>query len=175
MDPRYAAYYGLISFIMWLIVKIPRYNGKSNIVKLKTEDEFEQFLAAFETKDKNKKKNYGEMNSSLIIFGASWCDNCTFTYPLWVEFSNKYGTKRLKFGEIDVQKNERLAKEHKVNLSGIAGQLPTLILFQDGEECLRFPPLMVTTGNYAKVNQYKKKELIKYFDLDKRYAATNGL
>ena len=176
IDFRYFAYYGLLAFIMWLILQIPRYSGKSNIVQLKAEEDFEYFISPIQTKTKKKgKKNYTEMNSSLIIFSASWCDNCTFTYPLWVDFSNKYATGRMKFGEIDVSRNKQIAIKQKVNLSGLAGQLPTLILYQDGEEWLRFPPLNVTSGSYAKVNQYKKKELIKYFDLDKRYAATNGL
>ena len=62
--------------------------------------------------------------------------------------------------------------KYKINQSGVSGQLPTLILFEDGLETLRFPPIDPKTGKYARVLQYKEKELIKYFDLDKRYIAT---
>jgi thiol-disulfide isomerase/thioredoxin len=181
---KYAAYYALFGFIFWISLKQPRYSGKSKIIKLKNEEEFTKFIApetASEESKKNhqnkqvkSKKNLSEVTSALVIFQTSWCDNCTFTYPLWADFSNKFTTSKMKFAEIDVSKNEKLAKEHKVNMSGVAGQLPALILFQDGEELLRFPPLDVATGTYGKVNKYKAKELIKYFDLDKRYVATRG-
>lgn len=154
----------------------PRFKGKSKIVKLENREQFEKFINPPEAvaKSKKDKKNFSEMNSTLVIFQAHWNENCIFTYPLWAEFSNKFTTDKMRFGEVDVDKNEILAKEQKVNLSGIAGQLPALILYQDGQEFLRFPPLDVSSGSYAKVNQYKSKELIKYFDLDKRYIATRG-
>jgi hypothetical protein len=179
IDFRYLAYYALIAFILWLVLKLPRYSGPSKIVKLKNEKEFREFITPKSEKTNAKrregaKKNYSEVYSTMVIFQAFYDDNCTFTYPLWADFSNKFSTEKLKFGEIDVLKNEEVAKDHKINLSGLAGQLPALILYQDGIELLRFPPLDVSTGNYAKVNKYKSKELIKYFDLDKRYVASRG-
>mmetsp|Transcript_34027 Transcript_34027/g.33576 ORF Transcript_34027/g.33576 Transcript_34027/m.33576 type:complete len:93 (+) Transcript_34027:59-337(+) len=76
IDFRYAAYYALISYIMWLSLTYPRYSGKSNIIKLKNEEEFIDFIAPISpTKSGKSKKNYSEMNSSFIIFGANWCDN----------------------------------------------------------------------------------------------------
>lgn len=179
---RYAAWYALIAFILWVTVKQPKYSGKSKIVRLRTEQDFVDFInpKGEEMKKQNanskdsKKKNFSEAYSTLVVFQAAWNDNCTYTYPLWADFSNRFTTERMRFGEIDVMQNEKVAKENKVNLSGLAGQLPALILYQDGKEVLRFPPINVSEGNYAKVNKYKSKELIKYFDLDKRYIATRG-
>lgn len=59
--------------------------------------------------------------------------------------------------------------------SGIAGHLPTLILLEDGIEYLRFPLNDLKTGKTAYVNEYNEKELIKYFDLDKRFLATRDI
>ena len=115
------------------------------------------------------------MYSTLVIYNALWWDSCIYTYPIWADFSNKYTTERLRFAEVDVMKNEGLAKEQKINLSGAVGLLPALIMYQDGEEILRFPPHEVHEKSYAKVNKYSAKELAKYFDLDKRYISTRGI
>ncbi len=71
--------------------------------------------------------------------------------------------------------HETLARKYKVNISGLAGQLPTLILFEDSAECLRFPPIDTKTGKYGTVIDYKEKELVRFFDLDKRYLATRDI
>ena len=52
-------------------------------------------------------------------------------------------------------------------------QLPTLIMLEDNKEYLRFPPIDYEKGTIGKVISYKEKELIKYFELDKRFLATN--
>ena len=54
-----------------------------------------------------------------------------------------------------------------------------MIMFEDGREVLRFPLAKEDeksgSGFFAteSTSQYYEKELIKYFDLDKRYLATN--
>lgn len=50
-----------------------------------------------------------------------------------------------------------------------------MILFEDGVEYLRFPLNDLKTGKTAYVNEYNEKELIKYFDLDKRFLATRDI
>jgi hypothetical protein len=70
---------------------------------------------------------------------------------------------------------DQLAKKLKVYNMTQSGQLPCLILFEDGKEKLRFPPLDTTTGQIGRVIDYKEKELIKYFDLDQRHLATRDI
>jgi len=53
--------------------------------------------------------------------------------------------------------------------------MPTLILLEDNVEYLRFPPVDYEKGTLGRVVTYKEKELIKYFDLDKRFLATNAV
>lgn len=43
---------------------------------------------------------------------------------------------------------------------------------EDNKEFLRFPPVDFEKGTLGRVISYKEKELIKYFDLDKRFLAT---
>lgn len=73
--------------------------------------------------------------------------------------------------EINTQKFQSLAKQFKVNNQD-ANQLPTLILLEDNLEFLRFPPIDYRTGSIGKSIAFKEKELVKYFDLDKRFLAT---
>ena len=54
-------------------------------------------------------------------------------------------------------------------------QMPTLILLQDNVEYLRFPPMDYEKGTIGRVISYKDKELIKYFDLEKRFLATKHI
>jgi hypothetical protein len=76
---------------------------------------------------------------------------------------------------VNVAELDNVARNYKISTSGIAGHLPALILFEDGVEYLRFPLIDLKTGKTAYVNEYNEKELIKYFDLDKRFLATRDL
>lgn len=79
----------------------------------------------------------------------------------------------MQFVDIDCSLFDNIARSFKVNTGSSAGQLPTLILLEDGVEYLRFPTIDVAKGS-ASVNYYEK-ELVRYFDLDKRYLATRDL
>jgi hypothetical protein len=48
-------------------------------------------------------------------------------------------------------------------------------MLEDGEEVLRFPPIDEKTNKIPKVLKYGRKELMTYFDLEKRYLATRDL
>ncbi len=110
-----------------------------------------------------------------MIFNANWNDSCYHTYSLWAKLAAKFTTQHLQFAEVNVSDLENVARNYKVSTSGIAGHLPALILFEDGVEYLRFPLMDMSTGKTAYVNEYNEKELIKYFDLDKRFLATRDL
>lgn len=74
--------------------------------------------------------------------------------------------------EVDTMRFPQIAKTFKVNVRD-TNQLPTLILLEDNLEFLRFPPIDYKTGSIGKSIQFKEKELVTYFDLDKRFLATN--
>ena len=48
------------------------------------------------------------------------------------------------------------AKKYNINTSAISRQLPTLIMFEDGKEDLRFPPYDEAKKQYMKVVRYRK-------------------
>ena len=115
------------------------------------------------------------MQHTLVIFSAIWSDSCYYAFPLWSRMAHRYSTARLSFVEVDVQHFEGLAREHKVPTNTGSTHLPVVILFEDGREVQRFPCLDEKTKEHMTVVAYKEKELVKYFDLDKRSMATKDI
>ena len=70
--------------------------------------------------------------------------------------SNKYTTPMLKFAEVNVALLKDLAKKYDINTSTLSRQLPSLILFENGQEQLRFPPIDEKSGKVTKVLKYDK-------------------
>jgi thioredoxin-like negative regulator of GroEL len=60
---------------------------------------------------------------------------------LWYEYSNRYSTPQFTFLQVNVSNLPELAKRFKINVSGFTKQLPTVIILEDGEETVRFPPI----------------------------------
>lgn len=54
-------------------------------------------------------------------------------------FCFRYGTKYLKFGKIDVSRFPDAALKYNINDTSLSRQLPTVIMFKNGEEVLRRP------------------------------------
>jgi hypothetical protein len=67
------------------------------------------------------KKSFAKMQSTLIVFTASWAENCYFTYPIWVSFANRFTTNKVRIVEIDCGGTfSRLARQFKINTMGVA-------------------------------------------------------
>lgn len=113
------------------------------------------------------------MQSTLIIFTASWCETCCYTNSMWVSFANRFSTEKVKFIEVDTVRFNDVAKEFKVNPND-GNQLPSLVLLEDNVEALRFPPINFETLRVAKTINFKEKDLLEYFDLQKRFLATSS-
>ena len=54
-------------------------------------------------------------------------------------------------------------KKLEIDTRGFGSKLPILIMFQDGEEYLRFPP----KDKEVKTVNYKATEINRYFDIEK--------
>jgi hypothetical protein len=65
-----------------------------------------------------KGKNFSNVKSTLIVFTASWADNCYFTHPMWVRFSNRFTTDKVRILEVDCTGGaafNKLVKAFKIN------------------------------------------------------------
>ncbi|CAI5744382.1 unnamed protein product [Peronospora destructor] len=72
---------------------------------------------------------------------SNWSDSCMELEPMLADMSLRYSSSSLQFGRIDVNKWSDVAVENRISVSTVSWQLPTLILFQDGEEVMRLPPI----------------------------------
>mmetsp|Transcript_4699 Transcript_4699/g.11688 ORF Transcript_4699/g.11688 Transcript_4699/m.11688 type:complete len:322 (-) Transcript_4699:2958-3923(-) len=97
-------------------------------------------------KNNNKKKNGNNKNKTppqrwLVEFFTTWSPPCKTLAPLFAELSLEYGTERFRFGKVNVDVCPKLAERYRISREATSSQLPTLILFEDGEEKARLPPL----------------------------------
>ena len=64
---------------------------------------------------------------TLVDFYASWCTPCKMQTPILVEFQEAT-ERKVKLIKVDVDQNPEIANKYKVQM------LPTILLFQNGEE-----------------------------------------
>lgn len=96
-----------------------------------------------------KAKGFDEIQTTIIIFSASWCETCSYTNSIWVSFANRFSTDQVKFIEVDTVRFNQVAKDFKVNPND-GNQLPSLVMLEDNVESLRFPPINFETLRVAR-------------------------
>ncbi|CAD8050640.1 unnamed protein product [Paramecium sonneborni] len=197
VDVKISLLYAGACLVIFVLCSEPKFNGRTKIQDIEDIKEFEElvgvkfrdnddgdiieelnerFKRKQQVKEKSKKiQNYKITEMFFAEFYVDWADTCNYTKEIWANFSCKYTTKGLKFISINLAKIPRLAECYRINTSAMSRQLPTVILFEDGEEAQRFPPIDEKTNKIPKVLKYGKKELQSYFDLEKRYLATRDL
>jgi len=175
---RYCLYYLLACLITFLFFRQPKFRGPSKMFTINNQEQFDEMVKKkFNPVAKSRNpsqavSNYSNTNMWIVEFFADWAETCVYTKPIWIEFSNKYSTKNLRFAEVNLSTLPEMAKTYNINTSAISRQLPTLILFEDGKEVIRFPPYDDASQRYMRVQKYSKKDIAKYFDLEERYLAT---
>lgn len=70
---------------------------------------------------------------TLVDFYADWCGPCKKLAPLFRELAREYEGK-VKFGKINIDYAKSVAEKKSVK------QIPTMILFKDGQELKRRGP-----------------------------------
>ena len=81
-----------------------------------------------EVTDENFEKEVLQADKPVLVdFWAEWCGPCKMVAPVVEEIADEYGDK-LKVCKVDVDSNQNTAADFGVM------SIPTLILFEDGEE-----------------------------------------
>ncbi len=73
-------------------------------------------------------KALGTKTPMLVDFWATWCGPCRMLTPVVEQLAQDYEGKELLIGKVDVDEEPALAARYGVM------SVPTVILFQDGEE-----------------------------------------
>ncbi|KAK1931345.1 Thioredoxin-related transmembrane protein 2 [Phytophthora citrophthora] len=125
LDITLFGWYAVVCLVLFAAVGQPKYEGPTKITELDP--------AAVEklVKKSSGSKKKGPANSWLVFYYTDWSDSCVEHEPMLADLSML----------VDVNKWSDLAVESRINVSTSSWQLPTLILFQDGKEAMRLPPI----------------------------------
>lgn len=182
VDFRLGVLYSVLCFVLWVILRQPKYNGPSKMIYCKSTDQFFEELLGYDEsrlivglrahkyyKDVRKSKKSGkakkdltpfsEIKSTLLVFTATWSDTCVNTYSMWVKLANRFSTPKVQVIEVDTSRHESIARFFGVNHKD-GNQLPSLVLLEDNKEYLRFPPFDYDKGTLPTTLTFKEKELI---------------
>lgn len=130
-DPVYCLIYTVICLIHLLVLPEPSYEGPENVTYFSADDLEEELC---------KSKSSGKRGTVwLVEFYAAWNPASIDFASAFGELSSKYGLANLKFGKIDVSRYPESATKYKINTSFMSKQLPTIILFKEGQPIERRP------------------------------------
>lgn len=144
--------------LVWMLARRPLYAGPNTFKNVLTMADFEQVVLE-------------GRGAFVVVFYAPWHDSCYATMPIWAEMSVKYSTPLLQFLLVNVETAPLIAKKCVVDTTGMTRQLPSLLLYEDGIEVARFPPVNAQ-GSRPQVVKYRFKEIADYLGLERRWLAT---
>uniref|UniRef100_A0A8C6TKQ1 Thioredoxin-related transmembrane protein 2a n=1 Tax=Neogobius melanostomus TaxID=47308 RepID=A0A8C6TKQ1_9GOBI len=100
----------------------------------------------------------------IVEFYANWSSDCQSFAPVFADLSLKYNCFGLRFGKVDVGRYDVVSQKYRVCTSPLTKQLPTLVLFQGGQEIMRRP--MVDNKGRAIYWTFNEENIIREFNLN---------
>lgn len=129
-DYLYGMIFAVIFILTALILPEPTYAGPENVTYFRT---------ATALDDELQQQKEKQQVVWLVCFYCVWQPSCVNFAPIFSELSADYHLDNLRFGKIDVGRFPDTGKKHYVSDSPMSRQLPTVILFKNGQEVLRRP------------------------------------
>uniref|UniRef100_A0A3Q3DBM6 Thioredoxin-related transmembrane protein 2a n=1 Tax=Hippocampus comes TaxID=109280 RepID=A0A3Q3DBM6_HIPCM len=109
----------------------------------------------------------------IVEFYANWSSDCQSFAPVYADLSLKYNCAGLRFGKVDVGRYGEVSQRYKVSTSPLSKQLPSLVLFQGGQEIMRRPA--VDSKGRAISWTFNEENIIREFDLNERFQKSKKL
>jgi len=132
--------------VVGLLFPEPTYKGPENVTYFRGNDMDEEL--------KREKKIVW-----IVEFYTAWNPSCVNFAPIYADLSNQYGMENLRFAKIDVGRFPEVARRYRVDDSSLSRQLPTVILFKEGKECIRRPDIDTTN----KLHKFYFSEVCKFY------------
>merc|ERR1712193_498206 len=80
---------------------------------------------------------------------TTWSPTCQRVAPVFADLSRNYACDKLKFGKVDVGRNQEIAQKFKLRIDSMSQQLPTLALMKGGV-CVEVRPEVSAKGKLTK-------------------------
>ncbi|XP_057705617.1 thioredoxin-related transmembrane protein 2-A [Corythoichthys intestinalis] len=109
----------------------------------------------------------------IVEFYANWSSDCQSFAPVYADLSLKYNCAGLRFGKVDIGRYGEVSQRYKVSTSPLSKQLPSLVLFQGGQEVMRRPS--VDSKGRAISWTFNEENIIREFDLNERFQKSKKL
>ncbi|XP_061541183.1 thioredoxin-related transmembrane protein 2-A [Phycodurus eques] len=109
----------------------------------------------------------------IVEFYANWSSDCQSFAPVYADLSLKYNCAGLRFGKVDIGRYGEVTQRYNVSTSPLSKQLPSLVLFQGGQEVMRRPA--VDSKGRAVSWTFNEENIIREFDLNERFQKSKKL
>ncbi|KAI8584632.1 hypothetical protein K450DRAFT_217220 [Umbelopsis ramanniana AG] len=146
--PWWALIYGACWIGIFMLLPQPPYLGSSKVLELtldsankilRTADEQPKIVELDD--DDEPLLDVPKAQYWVVLVYANWSVASRNFEAVLAQLSLKYDGKNVKFGKIDIEFYPTFAAKYGVSGEAAAFDLPTLILFKDGDEFKRLPEL----------------------------------
>ena len=158
---KFAVWYLIIIVAIFILFHQPEYQGPSK-AELWIGVDFDRKATLSDlTKEEKKVANC----AAFVMCYTQWATNCSALSPLLAQLSMEYSSDYFTFARIDIGRAHHVAEKCMIDTSTSSQQLPTFILFENGEEIARLPQFStagkIIKSNFTKVRQYILSNFIK--------------
>lgn len=103
----------------------------------------------------------------VVCFHAGFHSGSRKMAAVIAELASRYATDKLRFGAIDLAEFRTFAPKVDIELSPTSGQLPTIALYERGEERARVPKKQ---AGKLYGHDFRAKDVVRTLELDMRHA-----
>jgi len=160
LDIRMGLLYLTLCIVCLMVCKPPLYMGP-------------EYIKYFNEKTIDEELEKDSRVTWIVEFFANWAPECQSFASVYADLSLKYSCAGLKFGKVDIGRYGEVSKKYKVSSSPLSKQLPSLVIFQGGQEVMRRP--QVDKKGRAVSWSFTEENIIREFNLNELYQKSKKL